>query len=237
MEITEGTLRTLVAQVDDQHRSGMDSMQDQIKELHAHTRLLRRLTQRSMLKRVGATTAAVAIGSQFVPLSSLIPAYAAGDGDIAAFAETVELTAVAAYTAAAKSGLITTKAVLDAAVKFSGHHTEHAAAFGSAAGSAATGKLNQKLLDALAPSLGAAKTEADVIKIAFDLENAAAATYLFALGALTSKAALQLTASILPVEAQHAVVLGSVLGVDAASYLPSFESETAFVDPAKFPVA
>ena len=95
--------------------------------------------------------------------------------------------------------------------------------------------MNQKLLDALSPSLTAAKTENDVLKIAYDLENAAAATYLFALGALTSVAALQLTASILPVEAQHAVVLGQVIGADAATLLPPFETETAFVDPVKFP--
>ena len=88
----------------------------------------------------------------------------------------------------------------------------------------------------MSPSLAAAKTENDVLKLAYDLENAAAATYLFALGALQSVPALQLTASILPVEAQHAVVLGQVIGAEAATLLPPFETETAFVDPAKFPV-
>ncbi|MGB8861093.1 MAG: ferritin-like domain-containing protein, partial [Ilumatobacteraceae bacterium] len=118
-----------------------------------------------------------------------------------------------------------------------GHHREHGAAFGAAAGDAATDALNQRLLDALSPALGAATTENDVLQIAYDLENAAAATYLFALGVLESTVALQLTASILPVEAQHAVVLGQVIGADAATVLPSFESESGFVDPAKFPVA
>lgn len=190
-----------------------------------------------MIKKIAAGAGIVAIGSQLLPVSSFLPRVAAADGDagIAAFAASVELTAVAAYQAAADSGLVTTKAVLDAAVLFMGHHTEHAAAFAAASGGAATGKLNQKLLDALSPSLAAATSENDVLQIAYDLENAAAATYLFALGALTSVAALQLTASILPVEAQHAVVLGQVIGADAATLLPPFETETAFVDPAKFP--
>jgi hypothetical protein len=243
MEISEQQLRALVDATDEQHRAGMDSLPTEIRELHSEIRRLRPIlsrstAQRRVMRRAAGSAAVVTIGSQLIPMSSLLPraAAAGGDAGIAAFAQSVELTAVATYDAAAKSGLVTTKAVLDAAVKFSGHHTEHAAAFGAAAGDAATGKLNQALLDALVPGLTAAKTENDVLKLAYDLENAAAATYLFALGALESVGALQLTASILPVEAQHAVVLGQVFGADAATLLPPFETETAFVDPAKFPV-
>ncbi len=241
MEISEQSLRALVAAADEQHRDGMTSLPGDIRALHSETRRLRgafRPSARRAAARAGAAAGLVTIGGQVLPISSLMPrAFAAGgDAGIAAFAESVELTAVAAYQAAAGSGLVTTKAVLDAATTFAGHHTEHAAAFGAAAGDAATGALNQALLDALSPGLGAAKTENDVLKIAFDLENAAAATYLFALGALESVVALQLTASILPIEAQHAVVLGQVFGADAAAMLPSFETEVGFVDPAKFPV-
>jgi len=243
VEISEQSLRALVAEADEQHRAGMDSLPDDIRALHSEARRFRPIVapataQRRTMRNLAAGAGVIAIGTQLLPIAGLVPRAAAMDGDagIAAFAESVELTAVAAYTAAAGSGLVTTQAVLDAATKFAGHHTEHAAAFGAAAGSAATGKLNQKLLDALSPSLAAAKTENEVIKLAYDLENAAAATYLFALGALTSTAALQLTASILPVEAQHAVVLGQVIGADAATMLPPFETETAFVDPAKYPI-
>ncbi|MGD9998390.1 MAG: ferritin-like domain-containing protein [Ilumatobacteraceae bacterium] len=242
MEISEQTLRALVEGVDDQHRDGMTSMADDIRELHSETRRFRSVTVRSAqhrrVRRAAGAAAAVTIGSQVLPIHSLLPraAAASGDAGIAAFAESVELTAVAAYGAAADSGLVTTPAVLQAAMTFSGHHGEHAAAFGAAAGDAATGMLNQALLDALSPGLQAAKSEKDVVKLAYDLENAAAATYLFALGALESVAELQLTASILPVEAQHAVVLGQVIGADPKTMLPPFETETAFVDPAKFPV-
>jgi Ferritin-like domain len=230
VEISERSLRALVAATDDQHRASLDSLPDDIRALHGATRRFRRFA---------IPSAAVAvIGTQVVPISGLVPRAMAADGDagIAAFAESVELTAVAAYTAAAQSGLVTTAAVLDAATVFSGHHSQHAAAFASAAGAAATGTLNKALLDALTPGLMAAKTEADVVKLAFDLENAAAATYLFAIGALESKEALQLTAAILPVEAQHAVVLGQVIGADVELTLPAFQSQNGFVDPAKFPV-
>ncbi len=208
MHISSRQLQRLVADVDQQHRASMASLPKEIRELHSVTRSLRS-------PRAGGLD----------------------DGAIAAFAESVELAAVAAYTAAAKSGLVTTKAVLDAATAFAGHHQEHAAAFGAAAGAGATKKANPKLLDAVGAQLAAAKDEMGVLEIAFGLENAAAATYLFALGALTSKGALQLTASILPVEAQHAVVLGTVLGKKATDIFPSFETQTNAVDPSKFPVA
>ena len=39
------------------------------------------------------------------------------------------------------------------------------------------------------------------------------------------------------VEAQHAVVLGQALELDAADYLPPFETDAAALDPADFPVA
>lgn len=239
MEITERNLRALVAATDDEHRAGMGALPQQIAELHhGEGRTIVGHSRRQFMKRLGLTGLAVTIGSQLIPMRSLMPTSFAADGDagLAAFAESVELAAVEAYKAAAGSGLVTTKGVLDAATTFAGHHTEHAAAFGAAAGSAATKKPNPKLLAAVAGQLKGAKDQAAVLKIAFDLEGAAAATYLFALGALTSKSALQLTASILPVEAQHAVVLGQVLGLPATDYVPSFETVTAAVNPADYPI-
>lgn len=210
MEITERSLRASMAAADERHRLSMRGMPEAVRTLHHETRAWR--------PRATAP---------------------AGDAALAAFAESVELAAVAAYDLAAKSGLITTKAVLDAAVMFSGHHQQHAAAFASAAGDAATGTANQKLLDALAPTLTAATTQLDVVEFAYGLEQAAAATYLFALGALESDAALQLTAAILPVEAQHAVVLGQVLGDRATpdEFLPAFETAKAALDPTTYALA
>jgi hypothetical protein len=242
VEISERELARLVRDVDNTHREGMTTMAADIAELHhGEWAAVRPGRQRTLVRAAGLGGAAVALGSVLVPMGRLMGVAGAqsGDAGVAAFAESVELAAVAAYMAAAQSGKVTTKAVLDAATTFAGHHTEHGAAFGAAAGSTATGKANQKLLDAVAPQLQAAADENAVLEIAYSLENAAAATYLFALGALTSTAALQLTAAILPVEAQHAIVLGTVLGKPATdkTYLPSFQSEDEAVTPGKFPIS
>lgn len=233
MHISEHNLRALTRDTDEQHRDSMADFGERISEIHqGEGRTLITPPRPSLL------TGTIVAGALAIPIAAAFRAYAAegGDGGVAAFAESVELAAVEAYTAAAGSGLVTTAAVGEAATMFAGHHAEHAAAFGAAAGDAATGMANPKLLEAVAAQLGAAKNEADVLRIAFDLENAAAATYVFALGVLTSTAALQLTASILPVEAQHAVVLGQVLGLDAGEYLPAFDTANAAVTPDQYPI-
>jgi hypothetical protein len=78
-----------------------------------------------------------------------------------------------------------------------------------------------------------------VVALAYGLENAAAATYIFALGVLNTEAAYNAVASVMPVEAQHAVALGLVLGkpLDEKGFLPAFETKDGALDPAKFPAA
>ncbi len=185
---------------------------------------------------------AIAIGSAVLPMAGLIDlagAQTLDDHAIAVFAESVELAAVAAYTAAAKSGKVTTPAVLAAATTFAGHHQQHAQAFGALAGDAALATPNPALLQTVGDQIRAAADESAVLTIAFQLENGAAATYLFAISALVSQQALAATASILPVEAQHAAVLGQVLGKDLADtdFLPPFQTQDQALQPAKFPPA
>jgi rubrerythrin len=241
MEISERHLRQLAGDVDEQHRDGMATMASDIAELHAETRTFRS-SRRSLLRSAGIGAGALTIGSSALTFRSLLPAAAAEaekeltDGDIAAFAESVELAAVEAYKAAAGSGKLQ-PAVVEVGTMFAGHHAEHAKAFGGASGGKAKGKANAKLLTAVGDQLKGAADQAAILAIAFDLETAAAATYMFALGALKSEAALALTASILPVESQHAVVLGSALGKPATEYVPSFETQDKALDPVKFPVA
>ena len=69
--------------------------------------------------------------------------------------------------------------------------------------------------------------------------STAAATYIFALGVLGNEKAYNAVASVMPVEAQHAIALGFVLGkpLDDKSFMPSFETANGALDPAKFPVA
>lgn len=235
MEISERHLRQMAGAVDEQHHDGMGSMASDIAELHSETRQYRAESGRSFLAKAGA----LAIGGSLLSFRSLMPAGAEEkitDADIAAFAESVELAAVEAYKAAAGSGKLM-PAVVEIGTMFAGHHAEHAKAFASASGGKASGKPNPKLLEAVGGQLKNATDQKSILTIAYDLENAAAATYMFALGALQDDRALALTASILPVESQHAVVLGSALGKPPTEFVPNFESKDKAVDPAKFPAA
>ena len=242
MEISERHLRQLASAVDEQHRDGMATMRMEIAELHAETRTFRATDRRSFLRSAGIGVGALTIGTTALSFTSLLPAAAQEeeekltDGDIAAFAESIELAAVEAYKAAAASGKLQ-PAVVEVGTMFAAHHQEHASAFAGASAGAAKGKPNAKLLTTVGDQLKGAGDQEAILKIAYDLEEAAAATYLFGLGVLESTTALQLAASILPVESQHAVVLGSALGMPADEYVPSFQTTDKAVDPAKFPVA
>ena len=238
MEISERELRRMVADIDDQHRAAMDTFTEDNRGLIFETAPSRR----KFLAGVGLGSAALVVGTAVVPMGKLLPrAWAQAtpsDGDIATFAASVEYAAVAAYTAAAKSGLVKTKAVLDAATAFAGQHQQHGDAF-KAAGTNPDVAANKAVLDSVTPQLMAAKTENDVVALAYGLENSAAATYIFALGVLTNDKAFNAVASVLPVEAQHAVALGFVLGktLDDKAFMPSFETQDGALDPAKFPAA
>jgi hypothetical protein len=61
-------------------------------------------------------------------------------------------------------------------------------------------------------ALGKAKNVVDVAKLALGLENAAASTYQFAVGAVKDPAGIMQAATIQPVEAMHAAILNFVLG-------------------------
>ncbi len=217
----------------------MRTFADEIGELHYGDEL--RSGRRSFLKKAAAGGAAISFGGAIVPVSNLLPAAAArqlDDTAIAVFAESVELAAVEAYKAGAP---LLSAEVLPVAETFLGHHQEHAAAFASLAGDAATGAPNQALLDALAPTLGGLQSEADVLGFAKTVENQAVATYAFALTALTSPEAAAGTATILPVESAHAAALSFALGEgpDAWFAFGAFESASIAdgIDPAAYPVA
>ncbi len=243
MLLSARELRHLTQQVDDQHRDAMRTFRAEAEEIHFGTaRTVLGTNRRRFL--AGAAAGGVTIGTATLAFNRILPAGAQelDDTAIAAFAASVELAAVEAYAAAAGSELITTAEILDAATLFSSHHQEHADGFNALAGGAAVEDPNPGLLEEVTAQLEEATDEASVLEIAFDLEQAAASTYLFALGALTTSAAYTATASILPIEAQHAVVLATLIGKPAAEYLPSFESldETdgtaAALDPDTFPV-
>ncbi|MDQ6782096.1 MAG: ferritin-like domain-containing protein [Actinomycetota bacterium] len=244
MEISERELHQMVREVDELNSDGMETMSTDIAELHSgEGRRLMGLSRRRFVQGVGLGGVTLAIGGAMIPLASMWnPAYAQASDDksIAAFAESVELAAVAAYGAAAKTGKVT-GAALTVAKTFSAHHQAHAGAFGGFAGDSAKAQPNPKLVATIAPMIQSAADQTAILKIAYGLENSAAATYLFAIGALTDPTALKATASILPVESQHAVVLGHVLGMapgdDKGTYIPAFITTDPAVKPDQFPIA
>ncbi len=238
--------REAVAANDEQHHESMRTIDHDIRDLHAETRkALGGASRRDFLIRSALATTAVTIGSQVVPMGHLFTgvagAQALTDADIAAFAASIEYAAVAAYTAAAATGKVTTKAVVDAAASFSGQHKAHGDAFaGASGGKIAKDVPNKTLLASLSTQLSQAATETDIVKLAYSVENAAAATYQFAMGALKDVSAQTLAASILAIEAGHAAVLGQILFMgDPAKdkgWLPVFQTEAGSIDPSKNPI-
>ena len=238
-----------VAENTEQHHESMRTIDGDIRDLHAETRkAVGGASRRDFLVRSALSTAAVTVGSHVLPLGSLFTgvagAQALTDADIAAFAASIEYSAVAAYAAAATTGKVTTKAVADAATLFAGQHKAHGDAFvGAAAGKIAKDSPNKTLMNALSTQLSQAANETDIVKLAFMVENAAAATYQFAMGALKDVNAQKLAASILAIEAGHAAVLGQVLFMGDPSkdkdktWLPVFQNEAAFIDPTKNAIA
>ena len=147
------------------------------------------------------------------PATTVTPTTVAGAPNIdlvlARTAASLEKLAVDTYGTAA--GLITTPAVLAAATMFAGHHQMHLDALNgvlTGAGATAVTEMNQAVYDALiAPALATATSEADAVKIALALEEAAAQTYAYAGGALSTPGLRSTIMTIGGVEARHAAVL------------------------------
>ncbi|MCE9622364.1 MAG: ferritin-like domain-containing protein [Actinomycetia bacterium] len=194
MHITTRQLRRLAADVDDLHRNNMKTFKTEAADLHRDLYIARR------------------------SLADL------DDQSIAGYAQSVELAAVAAYTAAAP---LLTSATLPVAELFMSHHQQHADAFGAVAGMHAVTEPNAALIAAVSPALAALTDEIGALEFAFVLEGQAAYTYAAALTLLQDPAYAAATATILPIEAQHQVVLGLALGKDVTDVFPTGAFEAA----------
>ena len=141
--------------------------------------------------------------------STTAPGGAAQDLVLARTAASLEQLAVDTYGAAA--ALLSTVAIKDAATMFVEHHQMHLDALNgviTAAGGQPVTAKNQAVYDALVqPAVAAAKTETDAVNLALQLEEAAAQTYVFAGGALSTPQLRSTIMTIGGVEARHAAVL------------------------------
>ena len=240
MDVTR--LRRLLREVDEEHRDTLRTVTDDMAAAaHAASR---RTFLRGSLAAGGA--AALVLGPLAASASAADAGTTttappktpqAGDLTLLGFAQSLELAAVGVYDAALATGKLTDVPKLLAAA-FKRHHTEHAEAIGGLAGKGAPGAANPGLLKLFADKVSAAKTENDVLGVAFELENAAAATYAYALGSIVGTNPASLVASIQPIEARHAVVLGEALNLTLKDFVPAFEPNAVgygALDPAKYP--
>jgi hypothetical protein len=144
---------------------------------------------------------------------------------LARTAASLEILAVDTYNTAIDSGLVKNVAVADAAKLFRDHHQAHADALNGAikqAGGMEVTERNQAVFDALvAPAVQKAKAEADVARLALDLESAAAQAYTFAASQLSTPQLRSTIMTIGGIEARHAAILRVVaLGGQPAEVFP-----------------
>jgi hypothetical protein len=171
------------------------------------------------------------------------PAAAPADTDFAAFAESIELGLVSLYNQTIAKLTADNVAV---ASRFRDHHQDHATAYAALAASKATGKPNSALLFATGATLQAVTDQVSALAFLIGLENEMAETYTYALGTLVTPDVYQRVVTTLPVESEHAAVLGSMTDLPAAGLFITGPFENASVgdgtdtrrgfDPAVFPV-
>jgi len=159
------------------------------------------------------------------------------DASLTAFAESVELAVAAAYDAAATQ--LDDPVDARTGAVYAAHHRSHAEAFARLAGSSGGGTANARLATVLAGQLAALTAPTDVVRFLVGLENRLAATHQYLSGALTNAETAALVATVLPVEAAHAAVLGLLLGGGPRDVVPGggFQSPVLRFDPSQFPVS
>ncbi|MCC5951325.1 MAG: ferritin-like domain-containing protein [Acidimicrobiia bacterium] len=250
-------LRRRTAEVDEQHRAAMATIDDDLRALHFSDDPERVASRRRFLRR--ATGTVLAVGAVSVPLGGVLTGAAAQDDDeavnddavadgelgrwcdaeepldlddddvaLVAFAESVERAAAAFYTEAVDS-LPLPAAVAESARLFARHHTEHGDALNCLIGGEQR-DADPGLVDALVPQLVGIETEA-LVELFYELEESAAATYYVAIGEFDEARAAGAASRILPVEAQHAVVWAEQLGMDLEDYVPTFQGAEGALEP------
>jgi hypothetical protein len=158
-------------------------------------------------------------GTTGAPGTTMAPGTTAGGGGnmdltLAKTAASLEALAVATYETAIGSGLVTTAAIGDAAMLFQEHHQAHMDALNALIKQNGADEItdpNAAVKAAVVdPAVAAAKTEADIVELAFTLEDAAAQTYVFAATQLSAPELRSTIMTIGGVEARHRAILAFV---------------------------
>ncbi|GAC1363322.1 MAG: hypothetical protein NVSMB4_19780 [Acidimicrobiales bacterium] len=156
-----------------------------------------------------------------VPTSSTLPPDNAGDIRILRTASSLEHYAVGVYMEAAGLNLLQSPMGLEVAKYFADQHSQHAGAFEGATGRIGGQPFTQAnpVLSRMATQrLGSLKSEADVLRLAYEIETVAAATYVAAAEVVVERAIDATMSSIAAVEARHVSVLGMMLDTLAPGF-------------------
>jgi hypothetical protein len=163
----------------------------------------------------------------------MAPAQQLSDAETVAKAAGLELAMNAIYDVIATRGLLDEPTLHVLAIN-AAHHREHAAAFNRRVTADDIPEVTEPdaaLLEAFFLALAGAADGPALLEIARSLEATAAATYTAAVGLVGRARTAELIAGILPVEAQHAAVLATMLGRADNDRLPAFEpSDDRFLE-------
>ena len=231
--ISEGELLSLTADMDERHQETLPKMRAAVAEwvegegAEERNRVSRRgfLAGGGILVAGGALLAAC--GSSTAKKTTATAAAGAGasggasvDVQAGAMAASLENLAVFAYGAgiqAAQAGKLGTvpPAVVTFATTAKAQHQDHADAWNAIVTGAGYQKVtvtDPALTSTVQSDFAQVKDAGGLAKLALTLEDIAGATYLNAIGVLSSKQAISTAATIQPVEMQHAAILNFVLG-------------------------
>jgi hypothetical protein len=237
MAITESELRSATSDVADAHRDTFPQMRASIaqwEELEGES-TRRALSRRGFLATAGAmiaggvalaalpAAAATRSGGSIAAARAGLPAMASDvplDVVVAGLAASLENLAVATYGAALKAAGAhklgpVPPAIANFATVAMAQHKDHAAAWNSVLARARYKPItaaNPVYASVVDKDFAHVTDVAGVAELALTLEGVAAATYLEAIKALSTPAAVAIAASIQPVEMQHVAVLNFVLG-------------------------
>ena len=239
MAISEAELVVMTNDLQDAHHETLPQMQEAVSEWAEVNGMLRggidklgatATSRRTFLLGVGAAAGGLAIAACGKSSKKSSGAAAASGGNqslsgdlaVATLAASLENLAVQTYQAgvdAATKGALgaVPPAVATFATTAQSQHKDHAAAWNAIltkSGKKAITGVDLTVKDAVVtPGFAQVKDVVGLAKFALGLENVAAATYLNGIQhAIKDKGAIQVAASIQPVEMQHAAILNFVLG-------------------------
>jgi len=228
--VSEAEIAAKTADLDDAHRDAMAVLQDTLSEMRDA-----KASRRAFLIGSGAVVGGVALaasgtgGLAHAAAASLSRAGMStatkgqkltGDLAVVALAASLENLAVGTYQAgidAATAGKL--GAVPPAVVTFAQtaqrQHKDHAAAWNgvlTGAGKDAVSGVDLTVKKSVDAAFAQVKDVPGLAKLALELENGAAATYLAAIDGVKSTDGIKVAATIQPVEMQHAAILNFLLG-------------------------